>query len=445
VRRSLAVRALLTSTLIVLVLSIPLAVRIRSQAAERAITFGRSDALALAPILTQKGDARIPSAIVAVAQRAIPREVSIVFADDSVLGPKEIIYDDPIKDPEAVRAARNGRSFVRDATHGKVVYEPVTRDDDSIAIVRVFVPYSQLRKGVVRSWMLLGLLGAAMVVLAALVFDRIARSLLRSVRDLAGVADSLGRGDLRTRAASTGPSEVRDVAGAMNRLADRVEELIAAERVVVADLSHRLRTPITALRAEVGTLNDPGAERRLESGLDEINRQVDQIIRDVQRPSRRGLGITVDLANVVQERVAFWTVLAEDQHRELTTSIVSGPLLVPVVQSDLEALIDALLDNVFSHTPDGTAMRVEVASSGASATVVVDDNGPGFPTGFGPERGYSTRGSTGIGLDFVRRTAESVGGHVVTLTRSGGGARVRLDLPLVVGSGPPELASGSLR
>ena len=435
-RRSLATRALIISTLIVLVLSIPLALRIASQAAERAITFGRSDALALAPILTQKGDARIPSAIVAVAQRAQPREVSIVFADDSVLGPKEIIYDDPIKDPVAVRRARTGVSFVRTATGGRVVYEPVTRDDDSVAIIRVFVPDAQLRRGVVRSWLFLALLGAAMVVFAALVFDRIARSVLHSVRDLADVADSLGRGDLRARASERGPSEVRDVGSAMNRLANRVEELIVAERVVVADLSHRLRTPITALRAEAGTLSDRAASRRIEGGLDDITKEVDQIIREVSQPSRRGLGIAVDVALVVRHRVTFWQVLAEDQHRQLTLALEPGPLFVPVVRSDLEAVIDAVFDNVFTHTPEGGGFRVELTADSSTASLMVDDEGSGFPRGFGPERGYSTSGSTGIGLDFVRRTVESAGGHLLTPARSGGGARVRIELPLVAPSTP---------
>ena len=80
-RRSLVLRSLFVSVLIVLVFVVPLAILISRVADERAVTLGRSDALALSPILSIAGDPRVTGAIVSVSQRARPRDVSVVFPD----------------------------------------------------------------------------------------------------------------------------------------------------------------------------------------------------------------------------------------------------------------------------------------------------------------------------------------------------------------------------
>ena len=97
-RRSLFRRSLFVSSFIVLVFLVPLAVLISRIADERALTLGRTDALALSPILSITGDPRVTGAIVSVGQRALPREVSVVFPDGSVLGLGEVLDRDPIDD-----------------------------------------------------------------------------------------------------------------------------------------------------------------------------------------------------------------------------------------------------------------------------------------------------------------------------------------------------------
>lgn len=429
-RRSLAWRALLVSALIVLVFDVPLGLAIAGQARDRALTIGRSDARALAPIVSVTGDPRVPGAILSVADAARPRQVSVVFPDGSVLGSGQVIYEDALSDPLSVERAQRGESFNRPVPGGLVIYEPVPRSDGTTAVVRVLVPDAQLREGVLRSWVALGLLGAALIGLSVIVSDRIGRSVVRSVRSMSDVALALGRGDLTARAAPGGPPEVREVGAALNTLAERIEELIGTERSALADLSHRLRTPITALRAEVGVLPGGEARQRVEAGLDELARSVDQMIRDAQQPVRAGLGIVGDAGSVVRARTGFWAPLAEDQRRRLVVVAPGERVLTPVTESDLAAVLDALIDNVFSHTPEGTGFRVEL-SAVEHVTVTVDDDGPGFAVGFGPVRGASTRGSTGIGLDMARRIVEGAGGRFTTMTRAGGGARVRVELPRV--------------
>ena len=100
---------------------------------------------------------------------------------------------------------------------------------------------------------------------------------------------------------------------------------------------------------------------------------------------------------------------------------------------DLAALVDVLLDNVFSHTPDGSAIRVGLAARpGGGATLVVDDAGPGFPDGVDVvDRGTSGAGSSGLGLAIAARTAAGSGGSLHTEASDAGGGRVRVEL------GPP--------
>jgi signal transduction histidine kinase len=430
-RRSLALRALLISTLIVLVFSVPLAVVISSLARERALTIGRSDARALGPIISLAGDPRVTGAIDSVSKRAAPRQVSVVFPDGSVLGSGVVIYEDRLIDPASLERAQKGESFERTVDLGTVIYEPVPRSNGTTAVVRVLVPNEQIRRGVVRAWWLLALLGSGLIALAVFVSDRIGRSVVRSVKSVSDVALTLGRGDLTARAQPSGPPEVREVGTSLNVLADRIRELIDSERAAAADLSHRLRTPVTALRAEVGSLPTGDTRTRVEASIDDVSKTIDQIIRDAQQPVRVGIGIVSDIGEIVGARTDFWRVLAEDQHRTFDVQIGPGPLLTQVAAAELAATVDALIDNVFSHTPEGTAFRVEVGGAGGTVSLVVDDDGQGFGEQFNPSRGSSTKGSTGLGLAIARQTVEGAGGRLSVLTRHGGGGRVRAELPRV--------------
>jgi signal transduction histidine kinase len=135
---------------------------------------------------------------------------------------------------------------------------------------------------------------------------------------------------------------------------------------------------------------------------------------------------------VVGERVRFWSVLAEEERRAVTVELPVTSVPVRVAAPDLAAAVDALLGNVFAHTPEGTGFRVAVRVCGdGTAEVVVADDGPGLPDPAAAlARGRSGGGSTGLGLDIARRTAEASGG-TVRLTSSPAGTTVVLELGLV--------------
>ena len=96
----------------------------------------------------------------------------------------------------------------------------------------------------------------------------------------------------------------------------------------------------------------------------------------------------------------------------------------------MEAALDALLGNVFDHTPEGTGYRVQLGVVGEAVELAVEDDGPGLPTD-AVERGRSGAGSTGLGLDIVRRTAATAGGELRLERGPSDGARVVLRLPVL--------------
>jgi len=427
VRRRLTLVAAAVTSMVVLAFLVPLVLLVQTIATDRAMNAAELEAQSLAPVV---GEVDQPSEVASIIEGfngTSPRRVTVFLANGTFLG-------DPKPADASVALARRGRAFTADVKGGREVLQPVLRTDGGTAVIRVRVPDRLLRKGVAEAWTLLAALGVGLVALAILVNNRLARSLVQPIDELATTAHALSLGDLEARVQPDGPPEIVDVGQAINRLAERIRELLALEREAVADLSHRLRTPITALRLNAEGVADLDDRARLVADVDDLERSVDRLIRDARRPVREGVGAVTDLAAATRSRVAFWAALADEQARPFELDAPSDPRLVSVHEDDLEAVLDALLGNVFAHTPDGTRFRVAVEDDGPGSTrLVVEDAGPGFPDESLLERGVSTAGSTGLGLDIARRTAEAGGGGLTVGERDGGGARIELSFAVAPG------------
>lgn len=421
-RRQVALLVAATTSLVVLAFLLPLALLLQTLAEDRAVAAGLQEAQGLAVVAAVVTDPAQLAPVVELADGSSPREVSVVLPGGAVVGAPV-----PAGSPSLDLAAR-GTSAVVEVAAGREVLVPV-EGSAGRAVVRSLVPDAELRRGVLPAVLALAGLGVALLAVAVLVADRLARGTVRPVVDLARTAHALAGGDLTARVEPAGPQEVREVAAALNGLAGRTTELLAAEREAAADLSHRLRTPMTALRLEVEALPAPGAER-VVAGLAALDRAVDDVIRSARRPVREGAAARCDAGAVVGERVAFWAVLAEDQGRAVEVELAPGPLPVRLLGEDLAAAVDALVGNVLSHTPDGTPLSVTVRRRDDAVEVSVADRGPGMSAS-APVRGRSGAGSTGLGLDIARRTATAAGGRLVLRDRRGGGARVTLVAPLL--------------
>lgn len=269
---------------------------------------------------------------------------------------------------------------------------------------------------------ILPLLVAASVLLVAVVVvaELVARRLVRDVDRTADLADAIAAGDRVAPAPEQGPPEVRRVAHALNELAGRIDELLAAERETAADMSHRLRTPLTALRLDVESL-PPGEDRdQLELHVANLERTLTAVIHAARRSGREGPRPGCRPGPVAVDAVAYWRPLIEDQGRTMAVAIAPDLPEVHCSADDLRAAMDALLGNAVAHTPESTPIAVDAwfddaSGNGASGHrgVVVDvsDRGPGFDP-HGVQRGRSDRGSTGLGLDIAGGCARASGGDI---------------------------------
>ncbi|HET6755418.1 MAG TPA: HAMP domain-containing sensor histidine kinase [Jiangellaceae bacterium] len=419
-RRSLALLVAATTSLVLVAFLVPLAVLIRSATAEQAVSEASGQASALAPLVATADRAAVELAVDTV-QADTGHSFTVFYPNGEAVGA-------PAERSDAVELAiSRGESLTVSTDDGREVLVAVGLPaEGGTGVVVTSVQADQLYEGVLRTWLVLAGLGAGLVALGVVVADRLARSLVGPVVEASAVSHRLAAGELDARAEPAGPPEIHAVATGLNYLAARISGMLRNERESVADLSHRLRTPLTALRLEAEALPDSEQSARIVDGVDALERAVTQVINEAR--SRGESAETVcDAAQIVAERVSFWSVLAEDTGRELTTHLAEEPILVRAAAPDLAAGVDALLGNVFAHTPDRTPLTVRLEWRAGGGRLVVGDGGPGF----GPEavdRGSTKAASTGLGLDIARRVAETSGGRLTTGVSALGGAEVALDL-----------------
>ncbi|MCZ7529774.1 MAG: HAMP domain-containing histidine kinase [Acidimicrobiia bacterium] len=207
-------------------------------------------------------------------------------------------------------------------------------------------------------------------------------------------------------------------------MAERLEELVGSQRAFVADASHQLRTPLTALRLRLENLESTApaaASADLEAGTREVarlGRLVEGLLAiaraEGMRPERR----PVDAATVARERVEAWAPLAEERGLHLTLDAEhDAPALA--VEGALDQVLDNLLDNAMEATPEGGTITVTVDTDEDEVTVHVIDDGPGMSDDersrafdrFWRGAAGDTAGS-GLGLAIVRQLVSASGGRV---------------------------------
>lgn len=416
-RRQLVVVALATTLTVTIAFLVPLAILVRALAVERALEDADRVTRTLIPLLVSADE---PALSLAVEQLRATTNATV-----SVHLPRGQMLGAPVPDSD-IEAARAGRAIERTGEDGsRITLTPVISQSGGTSVIRVAVPASSLTAGVRSAWLTLVGIGLVLIVIAVLIADRLGRRAVQQAGELAAVARRIAAGDRGARAPRGDTPELADAARALNTLADRIDVLLAAEREAAADVSHRLRTPMTALRLDVDALPASHAATRVAHDLLALEVAVDRVIRSARGSGGHQSAVT-DAGAVTRRRSDFWAALAHDEGRPWRCDCDDG-LLVALDNEDLSAALDALLGNVLSHTEPPAGCRISVHKDGDEVRIRVDDDGPGLdPAALA--RGRSGGGSTGLGLDIARRTAERIGG-TMTVGRHDGGGRVELRLP----------------
>jgi two-component system sensor histidine kinase MprB len=295
--------------------------------------------------------------------------------------------------------------------------------------------------------LILFLLCVAGIALAAMLGRLAARRVLSPLAEVAQAADHIGETeDLTTRIQVRADDEVGQLATRFNAMLDRLEssraavdESVRAQRQLVADASHELRTPVTSLRTNVEVLLEGGAlsdedRERLLADVVEQSEELSALVGDLIELARGDQPMQspddVRLDGIVEE--------ALDRARRNAPGITFDAELEPVVVDGVpERLLRAvnnLLDNAARHTHPGTSVEVRVDRTG----VRVRDHGDGVDPADLPHvfdrfyRGVNSRGrqGSGLGLAIVRQVAEQHGGSVTAINAPDGGAVFEIRLPV---------------
>ncbi|MFH0174869.1 ATP-binding protein [Streptomyces cacaoi] len=424
---------LAVTTMVVVAFAVPLGLVIKEMARDRAFSNAEREAAVVVPALSITTDRDQLERVVASAGSDDGMAVHLPASDGRAavdLGRQRAA------DADIAAVRKLGRASTTEVPGGSALLQPVALSLGTV-VIEVYVPESEVSNGVGTAWAVLAAVGAALVVGSVAVADRLGVRMVQPARRLVEGAHELGEGKLGARVPEEGPNELRLAAVAFNSMADQVVQLLANERELAADLSHRLRTPLTVLRLNAASLGGSPAAEQTRTAVAQLEREVDTIIRTAReakpQTAAAGPGAGCDAAEVVRERMAFWSALAEDEGRKVRTAGVDRPVRIPVARTDLAAALDALLGNVFRHTPEGTAFAVDVHNGEDAVIVLVSDAGPGIrdpEAAMARGRGSGTAGSTGLGLDIVRRLAESTGGDVRIGSSVLGGTEVRLWIQL---------------
>ena len=339
----------------------------------------------------------------------------------------------------------------RDDPDRLTVAMPVHAEGRVAGFVVLTRPSGALSRQLATLWWSLSI--AAVIALAAAVLLAVvlARWVSRPLHRLETTAAGLGGEHLSLRAeTNTGPSEVRQLAVTFNRMAGRVEELVMAQRAVIADVSHQLRTPLAALRLRLELVGqDVGDEAKVE--IDEalaeatrLSRLLDGLLAVARAENTEPAPQLVDLRAVTARRIDAWLPVAHEADLQLIFDVEDAHLVGLTTPGTPEQVLDNLLANAVEATPPSGRITVSVLKTDKKVRLIVADTGPGMTaeardsalrrywsgagnrTGDGPR---TDRQGSGLGLAIVDRLVTADGGTLQLQEASGGGLAAIVDLP----------------
>ena len=441
--RRILVSYLTITVLVLVLLMVPLGIFYSQRERERTASDAEHDANVIATLYEDDLEAGVPldpTAAINYQDRTDARVVVVDIDGISQVDTGGVIDRDFSTRPEIAAALDGIRTSGtrRSDTLGTdllFVAVPVASGGTVHGALRLTLDTGDVSRRILYFWLALG--GVAVVVLwaVALIGWVIARSVTRPIRELTASAGRFAGGDL-----SVGPEMSEG---------PRLDTVLTTQRSFVADASHQLRTPLTALRLRLENLQsdldgggdrpaDPASAAALELAIDETVRLTELVTSLLQlaRADEHPETVVTDLAALVRDRIDTWTAVAEDRSVVIDGAPGSEPVLVRCVPGAIEQILDNLLDNALGVSPTGSSVGVVVTDRDGVGEVCVVDHGPGLSDPLKTDalrrfwRGDTTRPGTGLGLAIVETLAVVSGGRVVLLDTPGGGLTVSVELPL---------------
>jgi two-component system osmolarity sensor histidine kinase EnvZ len=295
----------------------------------------------------------------------------------------------------------------------------------------VQMPRSRIERNEPLRWVGLGILVLALALIGAfLIVARVNRPL----RALTRAAAEVGRGRIPPPVEETGPAEISTLARAFNQMAADLKRLDDERALLLAGVSHDLRTPLSRIRLGLEMLDaggDAALKRGIEQDIEDIDTAIGQFLDFARLSDAEQVAAEGDLNALARSIAERYTRLG----RAVKTNLTPLPPL-PLRPLAMQRLITNLVENALRH--GGPEVEIATGVEGARACLEVLDRGPGIPADQAERmlqpftRLDVARGGpgTGLGLAIVERIARMHGGTVRLLAREGGGLRARVELPL---------------
>ena len=287
-------------------------------------------------------------------------------------------------------------------------------------------------------------LWVAMVLLGFVIVFYATRRMLCRVREITEAASRIGQSDLSSRVPDTsGNDEVGHLARTLNHMLDRIESTVHQLHTITDSLAHDLRSPLTAIRGRLETAlaNEAGEDHdeSIVSAIDELDRLTEFLntsldVAEAKADALRLSRTVVDLDELVRDMIDLYEPSMND--KGLGVQIRSaGSVKVLADPALFHRVIANLLDNEIKFLPSSCLVGVSLRADDHMATLIVEDDGPGFDAEIGRHlferrvKGRASRGH-GLGLAFVEAVVRVHGGSVTAVNRHEGGAQLTITLPL---------------
>ena len=289
-----------------------------------------------------------------------------------------------------------------------------------------------MRASVRESWLRLALIGVAVVLAGLALAWVLAGRIARAVEQLGRAAEQIGQGELRTPPEVSGPRELVALSRSFGRMVEALRSNLDAQRDFLANASHQLRTPLTALRLRLEAIRGkggPAAEQaaKADAEVDRLQALVGDMLELARASSPDLRGEPVDLGSASRAAAERWEAAAEANGQQVIVRS-NGSSSVWASRRDVDDILDNLLENAIHYAGRGAEVAVEAGRRDSVVRLSVADDGPGIPEAerqrvferfYRGAIGRNSAPGTGLGLAIVAELVRRWEGQVRLDTADG--------------------------